>query len=316
MIYGGKRYTAGQHRRADRLRAAAGQEAQAAQGVGADGALRHLSVRAGIIVTGTEVLSGLIRDANGPWLSEALRGTRRVARADRRGRRPSGRPATRAGLLLGRRPGADERRARADRGRPDGRGGRGVGGDDDGARSGAGGADLGDREPAAASGSGAKRRRCGRARASRPTCRWVPWCWSLRAPRPAFLVGRRRWSPSCRGRRASCRRMWADAVAIEPLAGLLRLGRDVGAADPALLPVARAADRGDAARARRRRAAVRGHDLPASRRARGRDGLRPADAGAAYAGFEAQVRERHGDVLFSDDDATIDEVIARACCPG
>jgi nicotinamide-nucleotide amidase len=32
-----------------------------------------VSVRAGIVVTGTEVLSGLIRDANGPWLSEALR---------------------------------------------------------------------------------------------------------------------------------------------------------------------------------------------------------------------------------------------------
>jgi nicotinamide-nucleotide amidase len=30
-------------------------------------------VRAGIVVTGTEVLSGIIRDANGPWLSEALR---------------------------------------------------------------------------------------------------------------------------------------------------------------------------------------------------------------------------------------------------
>jgi nicotinamide-nucleotide amidase len=33
-----------------------------------------VTVRAGIIVTGTEVLSGIIRDANGPWLSEALRG--------------------------------------------------------------------------------------------------------------------------------------------------------------------------------------------------------------------------------------------------
>ena len=30
-------------------------------------------VRAGIVVTGTEVLSGLVRDANGPWLSERLR---------------------------------------------------------------------------------------------------------------------------------------------------------------------------------------------------------------------------------------------------
>jgi nicotinamide-nucleotide amidase len=32
-----------------------------------------VSVRAGIIVTGTEVLSGIIRDENGPWLSERLR---------------------------------------------------------------------------------------------------------------------------------------------------------------------------------------------------------------------------------------------------
>jgi nicotinamide-nucleotide amidase len=33
-----------------------------------------MSVRAGIVVTGTEVLAGIIRDANGPWLSERLRG--------------------------------------------------------------------------------------------------------------------------------------------------------------------------------------------------------------------------------------------------
>ena len=32
-----------------------------------------MSVRAGIVVTGTEVLSGIIRDANGPWLAERLR---------------------------------------------------------------------------------------------------------------------------------------------------------------------------------------------------------------------------------------------------
>ena len=29
--------------------------------------------RAGVIVTGTEVLSGIITDRNGPWLSERLR---------------------------------------------------------------------------------------------------------------------------------------------------------------------------------------------------------------------------------------------------
>ncbi len=32
-----------------------------------------MSVRAGIVVTGTEVLAGIVRDANGPWLSERLR---------------------------------------------------------------------------------------------------------------------------------------------------------------------------------------------------------------------------------------------------
>jgi len=30
-------------------------------------------VRAGILITGTEVLSGIISDRNGPWLSERLR---------------------------------------------------------------------------------------------------------------------------------------------------------------------------------------------------------------------------------------------------
>ncbi|MGH2947379.1 MAG: molybdopterin-binding protein, partial [Solirubrobacteraceae bacterium] len=32
-----------------------------------------MTVRAGIVVTGTEVLAGIIRDENGPWLSERLR---------------------------------------------------------------------------------------------------------------------------------------------------------------------------------------------------------------------------------------------------
>jgi nicotinamide-nucleotide amidase len=33
----------------------------------------HPPVRAGILVTGTEVLTGIISDRNGPWLSELLR---------------------------------------------------------------------------------------------------------------------------------------------------------------------------------------------------------------------------------------------------
>jgi nicotinamide-nucleotide amidase len=33
----------------------------------------HTAPRAGILVTGTEVLTGVITDRNGPWLSERLR---------------------------------------------------------------------------------------------------------------------------------------------------------------------------------------------------------------------------------------------------
>jgi len=32
-----------------------------------------VSVRAGIVVTGTEVLTGRVSDRNGPWLAERLR---------------------------------------------------------------------------------------------------------------------------------------------------------------------------------------------------------------------------------------------------
>ena len=33
----------------------------------------HVSARAGIVVTGTEVLTGRVSDRNGPWLSDRLR---------------------------------------------------------------------------------------------------------------------------------------------------------------------------------------------------------------------------------------------------
>src|SRR5205807_9072504 len=39
---------------------------------GAAAALPQLSARAGIVVTGTEVLTGRVRDANGPWLADRL----------------------------------------------------------------------------------------------------------------------------------------------------------------------------------------------------------------------------------------------------
>ena len=56
----------------------------------------RVSARAGIVVTGTEVLTGRVTDRNGPWLSERLREARRRPRlhADRR-RPPRGHGARR-----------------------------------------------------------------------------------------------------------------------------------------------------------------------------------------------------------------------------
>ena len=54
--------------------------------------------RAGILVTGTEVLTGIISDRNGPWLSERLREHRRRRRDDPDRRRPPRGPAGRAAL--------------------------------------------------------------------------------------------------------------------------------------------------------------------------------------------------------------------------
>ena len=35
--------------------------------------MKRMSARAGIVVTGTEVLTGRVSDRNGPWLSDRLR---------------------------------------------------------------------------------------------------------------------------------------------------------------------------------------------------------------------------------------------------
>ena len=53
-----------------------------------------MSVRAGIVVTGTEVLTGRVVDRNGPWLSERLleQGADPIAIAVV-GDRPAGHPA-------------------------------------------------------------------------------------------------------------------------------------------------------------------------------------------------------------------------------
>ena len=80
---------------AGRLRAAPrAAPARAVRGAPAD----LLVSRAGILITGTEVLSGIIADRNGPWLSERLRERGVEVARDPRRRRPPGRHARRAAV--------------------------------------------------------------------------------------------------------------------------------------------------------------------------------------------------------------------------
>ena len=174
--------------------------------------LRPVSARAGIVVTGTEVLSGIISDRNGPWLSERLRERGRRPRADHDRRRPPGGHARGAGGagLARRRPDHHLGGLGPDRGRPDGRGRGRVRRARDGARRGAGGADLGDPPglPAPLGESVRGRRAGGEPQAGRGARR-ARRCWSRSAPRRGWwcrrrIPGRRCWC--CRARRASCSR--------------------------------------------------------------------------------------------------------------
>ncbi len=83
--------------------------------------VRRPPVRAGILVTGTEVLTGIISDRNGPWLSERAARDRRRRGDDPDRRRPSRRSARGARVHAARGNGADrhQRRAGPDRRRPD-----------------------------------------------------------------------------------------------------------------------------------------------------------------------------------------------------
>ncbi len=118
------------HRRvADRLRADAGEDHSVAGGPAADLRMTEPSPeapRAGILVTGTEVLSGIISDRNGPWLSERLRRDRRRRGDDPDRRRPPRRSDVVAAVHGGggNGPDRDQRRPRADRRRPHRRGRR------------------------------------------------------------------------------------------------------------------------------------------------------------------------------------------------
>ena len=244
-----------------------------------------------------------VRGAAGAW---------RRGLAHRRRGRPAGRPALRARLpLRRRRPGRHERRARADRGRSDGRRRGRVGGRGDAARPGAGGADLGRRLAAAAADAvrrggdaggraqaGARARRRRRAGAGRDRAG------------SAGVGASGRWSRCCRGRRASCRRCGRRRSRPRRCASCWsRRGRwSSGSCASSRCPSRRSRRR--CASSTPTRCRWRSRRACGAASSRSRPCSRPRDA-AAYASLEAALRERHGDVLFSDDGATIDEVVAR-----
>ena len=129
---------------------------------------------------------------------------------------------------------------------------------------------------------------------------------------PGLLVGVvGRWSRCCPGRRASCRRCGRRRSTTVAAARAARVARGRWSSGSC------ASSRCPSRRSRRRCAS--------STPTRCRSRSRPACAAASSrwrrcsrpprrrrtTSFEAALRERHGDVLFSDDGATIDEVVAR-----
>jgi competence/damage-inducible protein CinA-like protein len=280
---------------------------------------RGESVRAGIVVTGTEVLSGIIRDANGPWLSEALR-TRGVVvshiivvgdrPADLRsaldflsgadlivtsgGLGPTADDLTAdvvaewAGAPLEHDPALEERIwavvSRLRRRMP-----RGGAGDE---RSSA---------VEEALRAGARKQAL------------VPVGAAVLEPvgtAPGLLVGSSPLVAVLPGPPRELQTMWEAAVSTPPLRELLasagtleqRILRFFPLPEPQIAATLRELD-GDALPLEITTCLRRGELEVATVFA-------PSDA-AAYAALEQGLRERHGSVLFSDDGATIDEVIVR-----
>ena len=270
--------------------------------------MRDLSVRAGIVVTGTEVLSGLIRDANGPWLSEALRGY--------------GVDVSEI-VIVGDRP-ADLRRALdffRDVDVVVTSGGLGPTADDltadvvaewHGTRMELDPAleqriwEIVNRLRKRIGGEEAPMRAGARKQAHVPVGAVV---LEPKGTAPGFLVGGKPLVAVLPGPPGELQRMWADAVQIEPLASLLAsagtLERRILRFFPLGEPQIAATLRELGEQPFEVTTCLRRGELEVA------TVFRPGDA-EAYGAFEAEIRARHGDVLFSDDGATIDEVVARA----
>ena len=246
------------------------------------------SVRAGIVVTGTEVLTGRVSDRNGPWLAERLRELGvDLAYMTIVGDRPEDmRAALEFMAAQRRRPDRHERRPRADRRRPDGRGRRG--------------ASRGARWCSTRRSRSASRRSCGRWRtlaeprrrrsrrptASRPT---IPRGATVLEPvgtAPGLVVPPARGAPSAHGPTVvvlpgpprELQPMWSAGARDATRCARRSRGATVyrqrtlrlfGIPESEIAETLRVAERdGRAARA------ARDHDLPETRRGRDRDALR------------------------------------------
>ena len=165
-----------------------------------------MSARAGIVVTGTEVLTGRVQDRNGPWIADRLLELGvELAHITICGDRP-GRHRGAAALSgrRGRGPDRHQRRSRADGRRHDGRNRGAV----LRARTGAGRSSSRRRSPRSSSGCGRgsprwTSMRCGRPTASRRWCPPVPTSSIRSVPRPASSFPASRRSSCCPGRRVS-----------------------------------------------------------------------------------------------------------------
>lgn len=268
-----------------------------------------MTVRAGIIVTGTEVLSGLIRDANGPWLSEQLRGAG---------------VSLREIVVVGDRP-EDLRRALdffSDVDLVLTSGGLGPTADDLTAEVVASWAgtrmelDPALEERIWAIVNGLRKRIGGEEAPMRAGARkqaHVPVGAVVLEPRgtaPGFLIGSSPLVAVLPGPPRELQAMWGDAVQTEPLRALLasagsleqRILRFFPLSEPQIAATLRELD-ADALPFEITTCLRRGELEVAS--------VYEASAAGAYASFEEELRARHGEVLFSDDGATIDQVIAK-----
>ena len=266
-----------------------------------------MSLRAGIIVTGTEVLSGIIRDANGPWLSEALRARGVVVSHI---------------VVVGDRP-DDVRGALdflADHDLVITSGGLGPTADDLTADVVAGWAgaemvhDASLEERIWAVVQRLRRRMPFEEEAMRAGARkqaFVPVGAAVLEPvgtAPGLLVGARPLVAVLPGPPRELQTMWADAVSTSPLRELLE---SAGSLEQRILRFFPLAEPQIAATLREIgevpfevTTCLRRGELEVAT-------VFEPDEAASYASFEAELRARHGDVLFSDDGATIDEVVAR-----